>query len=328
MSVGLLSFAAPAAAPPVDAPQMPNMFASYSIRPPAGTVPGVDFFVGCPSSVALKPINTATLPAGVTRDNTLRYIKVFNTGTVLDGYDFTINGGYSIMFDADNCTVSNSIFAGQATNGEGQVRWGEGSGSANNGTVFNCTFDATGVDQPLTGIISQDHRYSGMSVSFCWLKNGNSDALAMGGGAVFFQSNFIQNLGGGGPLGAHPDIVQIDSTVTIANTFNIRNNCAFSSLPNAKATGIQGYMLDSQGGPAVAGGIVDGNVIIGPADSNFVGNGGPPSVLVTYSNNYFDVTNIGIDSGVNWATGGTAGPKLVYSNNWNLKTGVLEPTNP
>lgn len=312
-----------------DAPQMPNMFASYPIRPPAGTVPGVDFYVGCPSSVVLKPINTATLPAGVTVDNSIRYVQVFNANTVFDGYNFSVNGGYSVMFNANGGTIKNSKFAGQSTNGEGQVRFGQGSGSANNGTLFNCTFDATGVDQPLTGVISQDNRSSGMSVSFCWLLNGNSDGLATGGGAVFFQNNFIQNLGGGGPLGAHPDIIQLDPRSTFANTLDIQFNCAFSNLTNDVAHGIQGYMLDTQpGGAAVNGGTVNGNVIIGPADSFFVGNGGPPAILVTYSNNYFDVTNQGGPDVVGWATPGTAGPKLVYSNNWNLKTGVLEPTNP
>jgi hypothetical protein len=253
---------------------------------------------------------------------------VTSADVVLDAIDFSVNGGYCVLIQAPRCTISNSNFAGQSTTGACHIRLGDNTGqAANNGSVLQCTLDQTGMNitSGQVGIISQDPRYDGMTVKNCHLKNGFSDALAMGGGPVVFWDNFIENLGIDGPLGAHPDIVQIDSHITgTPNTFDIRRNCAYSNAPAVTNAGIQAYMMDSNGGPAVAGGIIDSNVVIGPANSNFIGNGGPPSILVTHSNNYFHPTTG--DEG--WARSPSAGPKVVYTNNWNLRTGALEPTNP
>lgn len=307
-----------------DAPQMPNLFAGYSIRPPAGTVPGVDFYVGCPSTAVLKNIATATLPSGVTRNTSTRTIQVANANTVLDGWDFSVNGGYSIIVNATGVTITNSKFVGGNTTGEPQIRFGQGSGSANNGIVTFCTLDNTGMGgRNLPGVISQDSRYSGMRVENCYIKNGDSDGLAMGGGQVTFKNNFIENLGTGAPAGAHPDIVQINSSTTTANTFDIQNNCAYSSATATTLNGIQGYMLDTNGGPSITGGVVSGNVIIGPANSYFLGNGSA-SGTVTYSNNYLHPTT----GDVGWARPGSASSHVIFSNNFNLRTGVLQPTNP
>lgn len=97
-------------------PQNPNMFKSYVARPP-WKVAGVDYCVGYPSATTLK--DPATInhggetiagfsmtmsPGGLARVDT-------TSNVVIDGYDFTLNGGHDLIFvGSSNGTIKNSKF--------------------------------------------------------------------------------------------------------------------------------------------------------------------------------------------------------------------------
>jgi hypothetical protein len=72
--------------------QLPNLFAGYAVRP-SWQVAGVDYSLGVPSSTTLKD-PTAISMRGVSVNATSHVITVYGGGVVLNGYDFSLNGGW------------------------------------------------------------------------------------------------------------------------------------------------------------------------------------------------------------------------------------------
>ncbi len=100
---------------PAGTPQFPNLFTtnaapgSYATRPP-WKVAGVDYHVGIdrntyPTNASLKDPSSATLPSGVTRTGTVMTISGNNV--LLDGFDFSLGGGWELDVNGNNCTVQN-----------------------------------------------------------------------------------------------------------------------------------------------------------------------------------------------------------------------------
>jgi hypothetical protein len=108
------------AGPVVDA----ALLDGYATRPP-WQVAGVDYHVGIdrtryPTDASLKPVGTATLPPGVTRDTSQaaynhKQILVTADNVTLDGYDFS--GGWMLnMGPCSGLTISNCRFCVGDTN--------------------------------------------------------------------------------------------------------------------------------------------------------------------------------------------------------------------
>lgn len=321
MSVGLLSFAAPAAAPPVDAPQFPNLLNGYAARPPAGTVAGVDFFVGCPSSVTLKSVATATLPAGVTRNTSTRVITIANNNTVMDGWNFNVGGGYRAFVTGDGCGFKRSVWGGAAPDQLPPILFQVPGGGTIGQSVDSCTIDAAGTDSGTwPGAISQDSHDINLSVTNTYILNAPSDAVSAGGGLTEMLNNLLYNTGTQEPLGAHADCLQNNIFGAATDPlWNIRNNTHYG--PNFP---IQGFIIsNSTWGTSN----VIGNVLIGPAGGAFLGAQTDCSGLLTIQDNYLDVQS-GIFATLNSVTlaGGSAHCKFVT--NINMNNGTAFSTNP
>jgi hypothetical protein len=136
------------AGPVVDA----ALLDGYATRPP-WQVAGVDYHVGIdrtryPTDASLKPVGTATLPPGVTRDTSQaaynhKQILVTADNVTLDGYDFS--GGWMLnMGPCSGLTIINCRFCVGDTNagpaGPNQMIWSTGN------SLQNFTFKNNEVD--------------------------------------------------------------------------------------------------------------------------------------------------------------------------------------
>src|SRR5665213_1177317 len=89
-----------------DNPAFPTLLTRYKARPP-WNVAGIDFAVGIPSNVVLKDPRSAALPSACSLGGT----TVTCSGTVtLDGYDFSLNNGTTLIITGGDVTVQNCLF--------------------------------------------------------------------------------------------------------------------------------------------------------------------------------------------------------------------------
>ena len=92
---------------PAGTVQFPNILKGYAKRAP-WNVAGVDYAVGPQPGVVLR--NPATINmAGVSLDSTNQWVLITGSGVTLNGYDFTQGGGWTIVIEAPNVTISNFI---------------------------------------------------------------------------------------------------------------------------------------------------------------------------------------------------------------------------
>ncbi|MFK4539646.1 hypothetical protein ABIA00_007829 [Bradyrhizobium ottawaense] len=116
--------------------QFAGLLESYAARP-NWSVAGVDYYVGAPSGITLK--NPATIAmSGVSVNTSSHIVTVSGSNVTLDGYDFSLNGGWqvNVVNKANNVTVQNSYFKVGANN---QIPIQADSGGSIN--VLNNTFD-------------------------------------------------------------------------------------------------------------------------------------------------------------------------------------------
>src|SRR3984957_14763461 len=82
---------------------------------PQWEVAGVDFSVGkdrsiYPTNANLKNPASATPPSGVTRNSGAHTFTVTANNVLLDGWDFSLEGGWQVIVNADGCTLQNNNF--------------------------------------------------------------------------------------------------------------------------------------------------------------------------------------------------------------------------
>src|SRR6185437_10551423 len=98
------------AAAPNGTIELPTLLQGYAMRPP-WRVAGVDYYVGVPASTTLKdPTVSANLPACASVDSLNHLIRVNSDNCTLNGFDFSLHGGYELYDSANNTTVENSNF--------------------------------------------------------------------------------------------------------------------------------------------------------------------------------------------------------------------------
>lgn len=188
---------------PAGAPQFPNLLAAYGANRPAWEVAGVDYHVGVPQGLALK--NPATISmSGVSVNTTTHIVTVTGNNVTLDGYDFSLNGGWQVTTQAANTKIANSNFVV----GSNDLLPIMGTLTASNLDIVNCTIDGAGhAPGPWGCLIAW--RGSGFTVEYSWLKDSGGDMIdTIGGGGTFtVEHNLIQNAGM--IPGAHGDYTQI-----------------------------------------------------------------------------------------------------------------------
>jgi hypothetical protein len=122
---------------PAGAPELPNLLKGYAARP-SWMVAGVDYSVGVPQGLALKNPTSISM-AGVQVDAANHTINITGSNVTLNGYDFSLNGGWQINIasGASNTTVENSNFKV----GSNELVPITTDNNAGNLTVLNNTFD-------------------------------------------------------------------------------------------------------------------------------------------------------------------------------------------
>ncbi|OKO90678.1 hypothetical protein AC629_04245 [Bradyrhizobium sp. NAS80.1] len=163
---------------PGGAPQLPNLLSGYTVRP-SWKVAGVDYAVGITSGTVLKDPATINM-AGVTVDKSLHQVIVTASNVTLDGYDFSLAGGWELVTQAANTTVSNSNFKIGA-NHNPLITAGNGS---SNLTVLNCVLDGNNtydtLDNDLIGAFTP-----GLTVKYSVLENGYAHLISAAGGTAY-----------------------------------------------------------------------------------------------------------------------------------------------
>ncbi|MBN8968241.1 MAG: hypothetical protein J0G95_07240 [Rhizobiales bacterium] len=268
----------------------------------------MDYHVGVPEGLALK--NPATISmAGVTVNTTTKVITVTGNNVTLDGYDFSLNGGWQVSVQAANTTITNSNFLIGSNNLAPIIS----TAAASNMTVSYCTIDGAGKDPGWGGLIS--YRGNGFTVEDSWLKNAGGDMIQqIDGGAnstVVIQNNLIQN--GGMASGAHGDYTQL-----AGGPFNVSINY---NTTIQKGGTTQGLMTEY-----VAGGEIGHNTMIGSASYFVSVDNSSIKTTVTVHDNYYDPQGFGFVYPNSGPDDGSA--KSIYIHNVNMKTGaVLQDSN-
>ena len=195
---------------PAGSPQYPNLLSGYAAGHPPFDVAGVDFHVGVPSwmvPVLADPISIPTTAAtsgplaGVSRSgNSIRCDGGYS-GSILNGYDFSLHGGFGAnVVSCPNFTVTNSNFAVGA-NCAGGV---SAAGTSVNLTVTYNTFDGGG-GNPLAAA--------------CMSTNLETVTFNSTGTATFLY-NWIKNVS--------QHFVTFEGTTAVPNMqFNLIERCGF-----------------------------------------------------------------------------------------------------
>jgi hypothetical protein len=302
-------------------PQLPNLLDGKAARPP-WQVAGVDYAVGTPSGLALKDPATISM-AGVTVDKVHKTITVTGNNVTLDGYDFSLSGGWGVTTNAANTSILDSRFV-IGSNGNAPLR---GSASATNLFVGYTTIDGKGVSIGSTGLIQMDG--VGLTVQYSWLANSAGDTIqAHKGGVIDLRYNLLEQ--GGLSPGAHGDFLETYSNDNPQNAFQatILFNTTYQHDGGSGAN--QGFMLEPDVG-AKLGVITSGEY----GNNTFVATGGNQNYFlgvtaadivntVTVHDNYFDSKGTyglapgGVRSGPN-----DSSSKTIYTNNVNMATGAI-----
>ncbi|MGZ5528971.1 MAG: Ig-like domain-containing protein, partial [Limisphaerales bacterium] len=222
---------------PGGTPQFANILSGYTVRP-SWQVAGVDYAVGITAGTALKDPATINM-AGVTVDAKNHQIIVTAANVTLDGYDFSLAGGWGVATQAANTTISNSYFK-IGSNGNFTIYGDTGS---SNLTVKDCVIDGNYLSDNLNnGLIYTST--PGLTVEYTLLEHGYSDFIqAQDGGQITLKYNVLNN---NGNVNAHPDWLQTMGTASSPFTETIEYNTVYMT-PNANDAGTQGFMLNDNG---------------------------------------------------------------------------------
>jgi hypothetical protein len=305
---------------PVGSPQLPNLLSGEAVRP-SWQVAGVDYAVGNPSNVTMKDPSTISM-SGVSVDAAHHMITVTGNNVTLDGYDFSLGGGWGVSTQAANTSILNSKFV-VGSNGNAPIH---GTATASNLQVGYTSIEGKGVD---LGIGLIEMKGSGLTVHYSAVMNSGGDLIqAHGSGIIDLQHNLIEQ--GGIASGAHGDFLE-----TIGGPFSATILYNTTVQHSGGLGGTQGLMLepDFHEFPGV---ITSAEY----AHNTFVATGGNQNYFlgvtvadivntVTVHDNYFDATGTfgfvpgGIRSGPDDGSN-----KTIFTNNVNMKNGsVIQDSN-
>ena len=236
--------------------QHPNLFtldahtasssASYPSRP-SWNVAGVDYHVGIdravyPANANLKDPATASLPSGVSRTGTSMTISGNNV--LLDGFDFSLGGGWDLTVNGNNGIVQNCNWVATkfclSVNGGGTL-------------VQKCEFDINAPNANVDpGFGWNAANNSTTTMQWCWIKNGWGVAFNAGNPCVgqtwIYKWNLIENSGIGFAInGAHGDWFQsYDVSGSTAQEQDFLYNTCIQNM-NISVARCQGLSIFSAG---------------------------------------------------------------------------------
>lgn len=315
--------------------QYPSLLSSYADRP-SWSVAGVDYCVGYPAGTKLKDPTTISLP-GVSVDIAHRIIHINANNVTLSGYDFSLFGGYAISIEgAANTTIKNSNFLVGAPQYAPPLT---ADAASANTIIEYCVIDGGGLSGAgynparIPVLISMDGSTGGggITLKYNWLKNAPQDIVDVSQGPLIYQYNFVEDLGWylrASPAGLRFLAGNHTGSIISYNTFRAPN---YPPFPIGLGVPI---FVHSQGtGSSITNTEVAYNTIIcsaafSPSSTGctyaiaFQQDQGTANTGGTVHDNFMDIS-----SGQPFypSSGGAA---VTYSNNYNMRTGALFPTNP
>ena len=297
--------------------QHPSLLSRYRIRP-RWRVAGVDYCVGYATGTVLK--NPATISiSGVSVNRAKKVITVTGDNVTLDGYDFSLDGGWGIVVQAAGTKILNSNLSVGA-NHQPPIR---STKSASLLYIGYCVIDGNKDPDP-SGLIEMLGPH--LTVEYSWLKNAGGDIIQLhsGGGNVIIRYNLIEN--SGMAAGAHGDYTEFLGGPFVATI-------VYNTTTQMGGT-TQGFMVEPDVGASL--GIITSGEI---GNNTFTANSGINVFTgVTVADirdtfivhvNYFDPTNTLAGLSVGGVRGGPndSSVKSVYVGNVNMLTGaVLQDT--
>ena len=307
---------------PSERGQFSGMLSNYPIRP-SWPVAGIDYAVGVPAGLPLQDPATMSVP-GTSIDAAQHLIYITGDNVVLDGFDFSLEGGWGLYVEGAYDVIIRCNFKV----GENNVVPISAGTSASNLSVLRSTIDGGGLGQvgnpgAIWAIISYDG--NGLRVEHSWLQNTPADAIDYNGsGALSVRRNLFNDLGFA--TGAHPDSVQF--TRGTVNNASISYNTVYFPQPvnGLPSQGGEGLQVEAQLGGAIYNTKLENNTIIatGPElvssyliairqDSDSVLDG------MIIQNNFMDIT------GSYGPFYPPSGSDLSFSNNMDLVSGAMFP---
>jgi len=294
-----------------------SLLKRYRVRP-SWRVAGVDYCVGYPATKALKDPATLSMP-GVTIDEAHKIITVTRNRIVVDGYDFSRDGGWGVSVRAKDVSILNSRFV-VGSNANPPIR---GTEEAANLTVAYTLVDGRGIDVGNFGLIQMKGR--GLSVRYCWIANSAGDSIqSHNGGVLDLRYNLIEQ--GGLAPGAHGDFLEV-----FAGPFQATILYNTTYQHSGGEGGNQGLMLepDFQDKPGI--------IALGEYGNNtLIATGGHQNYLigitandivdaVNVHDNFFDASGTYgfVRGGKNTATPNDLNPKTIFTHNVNMRTGAV-----
>lgn len=314
----------------------PSILSGYTARAP-WKVAGVDYAVGIPTGTTLVDPATvscaggsgcAGCPSGVSCNSTNHEWTVSGANVTLTSWDFSLEGGWQVIPNANNLTITKCNFKIGA-NANPIINQIGGSGL----TLTYSVLDANGLADSLNNGIITLGSYLGQSatVEYNLIKNANQDSIDYGftnvikynviantGQSVGGHNDWVQK-GNGGSVGATiNDIVNFNlivqqsgtsqgigflSCCTTSGSFTLNSfDASFNSI--VTANGQPSYAFATQFSGTVSG-----------------GNSGGLSGAGSYTYNYIDPT--GVNTQV-WEVHGTlaGGATLTQNHNINMNTGA------
>jgi hypothetical protein len=294
---------------PTGTPQYPHLLDSYTLRPP-WQVAGVDYYVGYPAGTVLKdPTVIANLPAGASRDTTNHMIRINASNVTLDGFDFSLHGGYAVYIANGSWTGTRIINSYFKVPGFAVLV----QGTAANTYVGYCVIDGDSATSCVVGELLSIG--NGATVEYNWIKNAPQHFLSSGGnGTVVYRYNLLDQ--GAFCPGAHLNYLQFGGGVS--PLVDVEFNTTYQ-LP--QAAGGEGFQFYNNGGSSNDSSICAYNTMLAvgngtssQAMSYMLHGGGTAGIC---HDNYFDPTSSYGAIYPNSFTGWTV------CSNYNMKTGQL-----
>jgi hypothetical protein len=243
------------------APAYPDLLKGYPVKPP-WKVAGVDYCAGYAEGLALKNPNTigTTQTEPLYRDG--NEIVVNGNGVTIDGYDFSLDGGWRVrVIRGDAPVIQNSRFAIDPTSptklepivffskDNDPSYWGGGA------IIRNNVFIGHGATTGYTCLLCI-YRPGDYVIQHNWIKDGAYDWISAGGNGAAItydvRYNLLENAGLSGSgssdwFETYSDKGQLYDRIAIDY-----NTIVQTSLPVEPGTTIRGMTLDGNPKPPFA----------------------------------------------------------------------------
>ncbi len=321
------------ASAPSGTPQLPTILTGYAARP-SWKVAGVDYAVGIPTGTALKDPATIAM-AGVSVNTTAHTITVTGSNVTLNGYDFSLHSGYTVIVEGANDTVENSNFVVGPNQGSSGTVLQVTSAASNFSLIGNDINGNNVAVTPEVGSTVSIASSGSLTIQYNYFHNSGGDMVDLNRSTTpeidLIQYNLFQNIG---VNTAHADTIQWYNTQIGAGS-DIGFNTVYQNLAQP-GPGNGGLVALSEGPQATMTGLtINNDTVIQSATGtgNFTigfeaDSGGTASNIVVHDL-YIDPTGAANYTGSPWFPTGYYGINLatptVMSNVVNMVTGAQVP---